>query len=193
MISRRQLLKGTAALSLLGLVGSADASNPVTLTPVGGVSRAPICIYGPKLMVTPLIDESCQANIVYETIFRDHKLPIVRQYGVWFDDTTPHLDSYVQLALHKYAHTDQVIFVCVPPGEPNLHHQPSPPIVNLYEWYPIGEGSPQSAWGKPPKYPGYIVQWDFTGELGTSKLTLEERRHLLNQVIVHRPKYIFYF
>lgn len=130
------------------------------------------------------VDESCAANYVTR---------LGKPFGVYLDDTTPRLDYYIDLAVKKYGPLNQTVFVCVPTGERELHHKPCPPIVNLYEWYPFGEGIPENEFLPPPKFEGYIVQWNWPGTQGKQPPTSAQRQKLLAQVQAHHPKFIFLF
>ena len=136
------------------------------------------------VVIESLVDEECQANIV--TRFG-------KNYGVWLDDTTPNLDEWVAKAVAKYQPLGQKVFVCVPPGLPHLRHHPSPPIVNVQEWYPYGMGVPVGAWGPPPRCEAYCIQWNWPGIDGTRPPTVRERLRLLANILRYRPRFIFKF
>lgn len=138
-----------------------------------------------KLTITASVDEDCQANHVVD---RDGRL-----CGVWLDDTTPGLASWVALAVAKYQPQGLAVFVCVPPGQAGLHHHPSPPVVNLFEAYPYGEGVPPAEFFPLPKYEGYVVQHSWPGAVGTRSPTLRQRLSLLTRVLAKRPRYVFLF
>jgi hypothetical protein len=131
------------------------------------------------------VDEEVQARLVTR---------LGKPFGVWYDDTTPHLEStWLPKGVAKYQPLDQVLFVCVPPGRPLLRHQPTPPIVNVQEWYPYGMGCPPSEWGPPPACEAYCIQWGWPGTHGTAAPTAQERQALLAAVREHHPKFIFLF
>jgi hypothetical protein len=131
------------------------------------------------------VDEECQANYVTR---------LGKPFGIWYDDTTPNLTTeWLPKGVAKYGPLDQTVLVCIPPGEPQLRHRPSPPIVNVQEWYIYGMGVPVSAWGEPPVAEAYCIQWRWPGTEGTEAPTALQRRHLLAQVQVHHPKFIFLF
>lgn len=135
-------------------------------------------------MIETDFDEECQARLVTH-----HGEP----YGCWLDDTTPDLDKWVKLAVAKYRPLHQTVFVCVPPGRPRLRHHPSPPIVNVQEWYPFGMGCPPEDWGPPPKRIAYCIQRRYPGTHGHAPPTEEQYRRLLEAVQANDPKYIFEF
>ena len=135
-------------------------------------------------VIEDTVDEECAANLVTR---------LGRPFGVYLDDTTPNLPSYVEKAVAKYGPLRQTVFVCVPTGERDLRHGPCPPVVNLYEWYPLGEASPPSEFGKPPRFEGYIVQWNWPGTNGKVPPTPSQRARLLAQVNAHTPKFILLF
>lgn len=134
------------------------------------------------------IDQECQARIVTK-----HGQP----FGAWVDDTTSNaehgLDYYVSLTVAKYGPLHQAVFVCVPPGQPHLRHKPSPPIVNVQEWYPYGMGCPPEAWGPIPKRFAYCLQWEYPGTHGQHSPTSEQRERLLREAQAHRPGFTFLF
>lgn len=130
------------------------------------------------------VDEECQANIVTR---------LGKPFGCWLDDTTPDLEKWVALAVLKYRPLGQTVFVCVPPGRPHLYHRPSPPIVNVQEWYPYGMGCPPGAWGPPPKRTAYCLQRRYPGTHGETPPTDAQFADLLASVRVHRPKFIWLF
>lgn len=143
----------------------------------------PSCL-NPAIRITSTVDEECQANIV--TRFG-------RPVGVWLDDTTPMLMHWLGLAVEKYGPLGQTVFVCVPPGDPHLRHKPSPPVVNVQEWYPYGMGCAPSLWGPPPDCEAFCIQWRYPGTHGAKPPTLRQRLGLLRLVRAHRPQFIFLF
>lgn len=136
------------------------------------------------LRITATVDEECQANIVTR---------YGKVYGCWLDDTTPNLQHWLSLAVAKYGPLGQTVFVCVPPGQPHLRHKPSPPVVNVQEWYPYGMGWPPAAWGLPPACEAYCIQWNWPGTEGKQPPALLQRLRLLRQVRRHHPRFIFRF
>lgn len=148
----------------------------------------PTCLHGG--LVIGNTDEKTQARVVTKN---------GQPYGAWLDDTTYNsehgLDYYVALTVAKYGPLGQTVFVCVPPGRPHLHHEPEPPIVNVYEWYVYGSGSPRSAWPRlPPKgYRAYCVQWRYPGTEGKRPPTRRQRLAIMAGVMMRRPEIVFLF
>lgn len=132
------------------------------------------------------VDEECQARVVTK-----HGQP----FGAWLDDTTPNLTHWLALTIAKYEPLGQPVFVCVAPGRPHLHHEPEPPVINVYEWYVYGMGVPRSAWPRlPPKgYRAYCVQWRYPGTEGKRPPTRRQRLALMAGVMLRRPEIIFLF
>lgn len=142
------------------------------------------------LVIQMEVDEECQARLVTKD---------GEPWGCALDDTTENaehdLDYYVALAVAKYGPLGQKVLVFVPPGQAGLHHKPSPPIVNCFEWYPYGMGVPRSAWPKlPPKgYRAYCVQWRYPGTESKRAPTRRQRLILLARVMLRRPEIVFLF
>ena len=130
------------------------------------------------------VDEECQARVVTR---------LGKPFGAWLDDTTPDLDKWLTLTVAKYGPLGQTVFVCVPPGEPNLRHSPSPPVVNVYEIYHFGMGCPPSAWGPIPKRYAYCLQYRYPGTHGKQPPTDAQFQSLLKQAQAHHPRFIFLF
>lgn len=139
-------------------------------------------------VIESTVDEECQANIVTR---------LGKPFGCWLDDGTENaehgLDYYVGLAVAKYKPLGQTVFVCVPPGQPHLRHRPSPPIVNVGEWYPYGMGVPPEAWGPIPKRTAYCLQRRYPGTHGTKPPTDAQFKRLLAEARAHHPKFIFLY
>ena len=133
-------------------------------------------------------DEECQARVVTR---------LGKPFGCWLDDGTENaehgLDYYVGLAVAKYRPLGQTVFVCVPPGQPHLRHHPSPPIVNVQEYYPYGMGVPPEAWGAPSKRTAYCIQWAYPGTVGKQPPTAQQRKKLLAEIQARHPKFIWLF
>ena len=135
-------------------------------------------------VIESAIDEACQANLVTR---------LGKPFGCWLDDSTPNLNHWLELAVAKYKPLGQTVFVCVPPGEPNLRHSPSPPVVNVYEIYHFGMGCPPSEWGPVPARTAYCIQWAWPGTHGKAAPTEVQRQSVLDQALAHRPKFVFLF
>ncbi len=112
-------------------------------------------------------------------------------WGVWFDDTTPYLEDWVQRGLEKYTPLGQTVMVCVPPGRPD-HHYPAP-VVSVYEAYIYGMGCPPSDWLPLPQFEGYVVQKMWPGTFGSRPPTVQEFDRLLRLVRAHHPRFIWLF
>ena len=136
-------------------------------------------------VIESTVDEECQANLVTR---------LGKPFGCWLDDSTPDLEKWLALAVAKYQPLGQTVFVCVPPGHPHLRHRPSPPVVNVQEWYPHGMGCPPEAWGPPPSGRiAFCVQRAYPGTHGKTPPTEAEFQRLLAQVQARHPRFIFLF
>lgn len=136
-------------------------------------------------VIESTVDEECQANLVTR---------LGKPFGAWLDDSTPDLEKWLTLAVAKYKPLNQTVFVCVPPGQPHLRHRPSPPVINVQEWYPWGMGCPPSAWGEPPTgRVAWCLQWNWPGTHGTKPPTQVQRERLLTQIQARHPKFLFLF
>lgn len=146
---------------------------------------APTCIFPAGVTIHPdQVDETCQAWLVTQ-----NGTPI----GVWLDDTTPNLEACVKAAVAKYAPLHQRVLVCVPPSTPHLRHTPTPPVVNVQEWYPFGDGIPVSEWPPMPAADAYCLQARYPGAAGTRPPGVAARRRLLEQARAHHPEFVFLF
>jgi hypothetical protein len=144
----------------------------------------PVSLTG-ELIIEPTVDQECSAHVITR---RNGDL-----YGAWLDDTTENaehgLDYYVTLAVAKYGPQGLTVIVCVPPGEPHLHHGPQPPVINAYERYVYGMlDAPPAAWGPCPRnYGAYVVQQRWKGTRGLRAPSPAQRRRLLTEVEAIAP------
>lgn len=133
-------------------------------------------------VIESTVDEECQANLVTR---------LGKPFGVWFDDTTPNLQMWLDKAKAKYIPMGQHIFVCVPPSERNHHYEA--PVISVYEAYIYGAGVPISEWLPLPKFDAYCVQYKWPGIVGKNPPTEEQFQYLLRLVEKHHPQFIFKF
>ena len=114
-----------------------------------------------------------------------------REWGVWYDDTTPDLETiWLPKGLVEYAPPLHVM-VCVPPGRPK-HHYPEP-IISVYEAYIYGMGCPPAEWLPLPRFDAYVVQRRWPGTVGDKPPSVEQFDRLLGLVKAHDPKFIWLF
>lgn len=133
-------------------------------------------------VITSEVDEECQCNIVTR---------LGKPFGVWFDDTTPNLDTWIEKARAKYVPLNQKILVAVPPGWRD-HHYPAP-IISVYEAYIYGMGCNPNEFLPLPKFEAYCVQYKWPGTENRHAPTTEQYDRLLKLVQANHPRFIFLF
>jgi hypothetical protein len=141
----------------------------------------PVCVRG-GLTIGP-VDQDVQARVITRA---------GEPFGVWFDDTTPDLESvWLPKGLAKYVPLGQQVLVCVPPGRPH-HHYPTP-IISVYEAYIHGMGCPAADWLPLPRFDAYCVQKNWPGTHGKHPPTDAQYARLLTLVKRNDPQIIFTF
>lgn len=145
-----------------------------------------------QLIITDEVDEASQGNVVIKAVSG-------ARAGVYLDDSTPHLETWVHAAVAELkplvTGARQLILVSIPMGRP--HFRWPKPVINLLEWYPHNAG-----WdpGPIPACDGYILQRDYPGYLHETEPkrrleapTVAEYERLLAAAIAKRPRYLFDF
>lgn len=109
-----------------------------------------------------------------------------RTVGVYIDDTTPDIRSWVAKAVTRY----RLVIVARAPGQRGCPY-PQPPVLCAHEWYPYQSGFAPWEWGPMPRARAYILQWLYSFD-GTPPTVLE-RQGLLRQARRFRPKLILLY
>ena len=127
-----------------------------------------------KLIISGKLNEPSGANLVLDTTGALKAL--------YFDDTTPHDDAAIKLALGL----GLTLLCAVGPDQIPLHHRPTPPCANMAELYKWGLGEPwiEVKWGVTKnEYEHVIAQHMWPGTVGKHAPPPQVRAALKRQAL----------